>query len=280
MRFLILTLAFPALMYSQGLPSELYITSGQRLNVDSTYTSWRSFSTSSQFPTKNPLFTGEVGDSINFWLYNIDTVSHSFEIAGITSNYAVAPNDSVNVVGILGSSGIFRYLDPSVDEQSYLGLSGMLVVNPAAKSFYWNLREYDRFWSDSIVNGGTVNWLSYEPDYFTINGVSSPNINGDALARITGHVGDSIHLYIANNGLGIHSLHFHGYHCHIVHSSKYPGHTGWIKDTFPVYPSETLHLLLVPHQPGEFPVHDHNLIGVSGNNVYPFGMFTTLLIVP
>jgi len=35
---------------------------------------------------------------------------------------------------------------------------------------------------------------------------------------------------------------------------------------------------IVPHQVGEYPVHDHNLVAVSGGNIYPNGMFLTILI--
>jgi hypothetical protein len=51
-----------------------------------------------------------------------------------------------------------------------------------------------------------------------------------------------------------------------------------MKDTFPIQPLETLLLQLVPHQVGEYPVHDHNLVAVSAGGIYPNGMFLTLLI--
>ena len=43
---------------------------------------------------------------------------------------------------------------------------------------------------------------------------------------------------------------------------------------------EVLKLELIPDKPGVYPVHDHNLIGVTGGMFYPNGMFTTLRIVP
>ena len=51
-----------------------------------------------------------------------------------------------------------------------------------------------------------------------------------------------------------------------------------MKDTFPVYSMETVVLELVPDKVGEYPVHDHNLVAVSGANLYPNGMFLTLFI--
>jgi hypothetical protein len=37
---------------------------------------------------------------------------------------------------------------------------------------------------------------------------------------------------------------------------------------------------LIPDQPGEFPVHDHNLVATTGGNIYPLGMFLTMMITP
>jgi len=87
-------------------------------------------------------------------------------------------------------------------------------------------------------------------------------------------------IYIANTGQSIHSIHFHGYHVKVVSSSKEPTHAGRSKDSLPVFPSETMVLQLIPDKPGEYPVHDHNLIGTTGGNLYPQGMFTTILIAP
>lgn len=279
MKWLLPFLLLSTLSFGQGLPGKLYFTTGQRMNIDSTYTPWRSFSTNPQFGNKNPLITAQAGDSLACWLVNKDSVAHSFAVEGHAGLWSVNAGDSAWISVALPNAGIFQYHDPTTN-QGYLGLSGMLVVNPAPHAFYWNLREYDPTWTDSIIKGNSVNWSQYEPDFFTINGTSAPNINLDTLARVTGNVGDSIHIYISNVGTSIHALHFHGYHATVVSSSKYPNHVGWSKDTFPVYPGETLHLLLVPNQPGEYPVHDHNLVATSGANVYPFGMFTTLLIAP
>jgi len=43
---------------------------------------------------------------------------------------------------------------------------------------------------------------------------------------------------------------------------------------------ETLVLRLVPDKEGQYPVHDHNLVAVSGNGLYPNGMFTLIEIQP
>ena len=123
-----------------------------------------------------------------------------------------------------------------------------------------------------------VPWSVYYPNYFTINARSNPEINQDPLARIKGKVGDTLILYLANTGQSIHSIHFHGYHALVLYSSKNPSHVNRSKDTHPIYPMESLVLMIVPDKPGEYPVHDHNLVAASANNRYPNGMFTTMLI--
>jgi FtsP/CotA-like multicopper oxidase with cupredoxin domain len=83
-----------------------------------------------------------------------------------------------------------------------------------------------------------------------------------------------------NNGLSIHSLHFHGYHLTVEKDSKNPSYTGRSKDSFGVYPNESLILSCTPDKPGEYPVHDHNLVAVTGGQQYATGMFSTILIAP
>jgi hypothetical protein len=41
---------------------------------------------------------------------------------------------------------------------------------------------------------------------------------------------------------------------------------------------ESLVLELVPDKPGMFPVHDHNLMAVTGNRVYNNGMMIMMTI--
>jgi hypothetical protein len=145
--------------------------------------------------------------------------------------------------------------------------------------FNWSLRSIESELFDSIsMDREEFDQQNYQPDHFLINRNWAPNINKDERARVVGKVGDSIYLNIINLGESIHSLHFHGYHAEIVRSSKFESHTGRIKDTFPIYPGESLTLLIVPDKPGEYPVHDHNLAAVLGNGRYGNGMFTTMLI--
>jgi FtsP/CotA-like multicopper oxidase with cupredoxin domain len=160
-------------------------------------------------------------------------------------------------------------------------LGGMIIVkNPgvSASHFYWHIKEHQKQFNEELDKGNPVDWTTYYPDYFTINGNSNPHINADAAARVVGNVGDTIIINMVNTGQSLHSIHFHGYHAEIIYSSKFPSHKGRLKDTFGVHSMEVVVVELVPHQAGEFPIHDHNLVAVSGGNYYPNGMFLTTII--
>ena len=268
--------------WGQSLYHQLYIQRGHLNLIDSSQVDYISFRSAPNDSVHNPIIEANLGDTLNLWVYNQDSTAHDFVITGLTSPQTIAANDSANIVFHLNNAGVYIYQDPNTaTHASYMGLSGMLVVKQHLHaSFYWNLREIDPQWNQTISQNGTVNLGSYDPTFFLINERSAPQIDADSRSRVTGHVGDTLIIYIANQGIGIHSLHFHGYHCRVLSSSKNPQHLNWYKDTFPVYGGETLILELVPHQPGIYPVHDHNLVATTGNYIYPNGMFTTIMIAP
>ncbi len=262
---------------------ELYIISDSLETVHGSKMPYITFNDSDVFTAYNPVIELQQGDSLRLWVFNQDSIAHEFQIINImTSAVSIPSMDSVYVPLLFSNVGNFIYHDPlQFPKNTFLGLGGMIVVKDHAHdSFYWNIKEHDEQWSNILVNNGTVNWSNYQPEYFTINANSNPNINMDTTARIVGNVGDTLMLYIANTGQSIHSMHFHGYHGTVMYSSKNSAHHGWEKDTYAIYPMETVIIRIVPDKEGEYPVHDHNLVAVTGNNLYPNGMFTTILIAP
>ena len=221
-----------------------------------------------------------IGDSLHLKVINNDTITHGFDIKWTTGlSNTIASGDSIEITFSSQNIGSYIYYDPlNYPNNAYVGLSGIIAVGSNSNSYFWNIKDHQLTWNDSIANGNNVNWSNYYPDYFTINGQSNPNINLDTTARVTGFVGDTILIYMANTGQAEHSIHFHGYHCNILFSSYKPSHVGRSKDTFPVKIMESYVLMLIPDKPGEYPVHDHNLLSVTGGGLYPFGMFLTLLI--
>lgn len=243
---------------------------------------YATFNDVNAFNAKNARIEVNVGDQLELWVVNFDSDPHGFRIKGETSAVTIPVGDSVQVLYDCNNAGVFIFHDPmNFPDNASVGLAGMLVVKDTQHTgFYWNIKEHQVGYSDSVFTGSSPDWMSYYPDHFTINAKSNPNINNDSDARIVGNVGDTIYIYMANTGQSVHSMHFHGYHVTIVYSSKDPTQIGWLKDSMPIFPSETMILELVPDQPGEYPVHDHNLVGTTGGNIYPQGMFTTILIAP
>ena len=269
------------LSYCVNINQTLYINSGYYLAVDSSQFPYSSFNEDTNFQAENQRIIIAPNDSLFLMVINTDSITHGFNIknyAGI--NKTIPAGDTAYISCSFASNGIHIYYDSyNYPSNRYMGLGGMIVVeNSSASRFFWNIKEHQKLWNDSISTGATVPWQNYHPDYFTINGKSNPHINSDSTARVIGKLGDTIRIYIANTGQSVHSLHFHGYHSNIIYSSKHPTHVGRLKDTFSVYSMESLILELIPDQKGEFPVHDHNLVAVSGGHIYPNGMFLTILI--
>ena len=242
----------------------------------------KTYSVSNTFQENSDIFIWNQNDIINLNIVNLDSEAHGFIIENYISINTIAPSDSAIQSFSLTDEGVFRYFDPlSSPFNQYLGLSGLIHVKSeldVTPYFYWDIREIDSSWNQLIESNTPPALSDYDPDYFTVNGVSSPNINLDPIARPVGVVGDEFKIVLVNNGQSIHSMHFHGYHLSIVSDSRKPLHIGRSKDTFPLYPSESLILSCIPDKPGEYPIHDHNLVAVTGGQQYATGMFLTILI--
>ena len=177
--------------------------------------------------------------------------------------------------------GVFIFHDnENYPRFTYLGAAGIISVESSVPDarFFWNLHEFNRLWNLNPDSAQTMNWLNFNPDYFTVNGASYPFIDADSSAKIRGAVGDTIYIYCANTGRSVHSIHFHGYHCRILHSSKNNQQVNWVKDSQAVWPMETVLFELVPDKPGLFPVHDHNLMALTANLYYSNGIMIMMHI--
>ncbi|MFQ5447103.1 MAG: multicopper oxidase domain-containing protein [Saprospiraceae bacterium] len=263
-----------------GIAKTLYINKGQMTTVDGQQFPALAFNDSPAFDATNYIIHLEPGDLLNLTVVNNDSQPHNFQIKNLAVPATpIAPGDSVTYDLAFPEKGFFNYYDDLTPSNYYMGLAGMVVVDDfAGKHFFWNLREHESAKNIAIGNGQAVDFTEFEPDYFTINGHSHPDLANDPLAIVQGNVGDTIRVYICNSGLMSHSIHFHGYHLKIIDSSKYHGHQGRVKDTFPIDSRETLILEFVPDKPGMYPVHDHNLVAVTGGAEYPNGMLLIMNI--
>ncbi len=268
--------------FAATVNSSLYILRDSIAFDDGVKLPYATFNESNTFSQKNAQISTNLGDQWVVWVVNFDAIAHQFEIKNEIAPATILPGDSIQITYDCNTAGVYIFQDPtSFPDYAATGLAGILVVKESQHPhFYWNIKEHQVGYNANIFAGGTGDWSNYYPDYYTINGNSNPNINSDPTARVIGSVGDTLEICVANTGQSIHALHFHGYHVEIKASSKSPSHVGRSKDSVPVYPSETMLLRLIPDKEGEYPVHDHNLIGTTGANIYPMGMFTTLLIAP
>lgn len=262
----------------------LVIKNGSLSFNDGSSVPYKIFTSATDFPKNSDLLIWNTGDIITLKVVNEDTEDHGFLIEDNVDYGVILSGDSVEQVFTLLQEGVFRYYDPlNSPYNQYLGLAGIVHVKSPIDLipyFYWDLREHQEQWNSEILSGNSPLINEYTPFYFTINGNSDPDINTDAIARVTGSVGNEVRIVIVNNGMSIHSMHFHGYHAILLKNSKNLNHEGREKDTFPLYPKEYVVLAFTPDKPGEYPVHDHNLVAVTGGGIYHAGMFTTLLIAP
>lgn len=277
---LVCLLGFQTIFFAGNVKDTIYINSGQGLFVNGKQMPYKGFNSTPTYENRNAQLSVGIMDTLVLTIVNNDTILHGFDIRGI-SGYkdTLQQGDTLEVTFHSSTPRVCIYYDHiNYPNNAYMGLAGILAVGANDNTYYWNIKDHQSDWNDSIASGGVVNWLDYYPDYFTINGLSNPDINSDTTARVEGNIGDTILIFMANTGQAEHSIHFHGYHCEILYSTSSPMHTGRIKDTFPLKRMEGYLLRLVPHQTGEYPVHDHNLLSITGGGLYPFGMFLTILI--
>jgi len=257
----------------------LYINSGtvedKKLPVPFKY-----FNTTPSFDSLDAFVRMQLGDTLLLSLVNTDTVGHELQLESLASPIVVASGSATRLTFVGREKGVFR-LFSATEAWQMLGLSTLiLVADPAEAHFIWHIRDAEGELNRQITQTHTFDPATYIPDYFTINALRFPSTTTDTLGYVTGQVGDTIFINIINSGFMDHSIHFHGYHV-ILEASNYPNNQlGWDKDTFPILPGEWIRARLVPHQPGKFPVHDHNLVAVTSGGNYPGGMIAILDITP
>lgn len=237
-----------------------------------------SFNFDTTFSMKNAIVELEVDDEVVFFVHNNDTVPHTFTIDGLLEiGNTIEPGNTEEFQLTFTSSGSHRFYS-DLAQGKWLGASGSILVGYSENpTFHWNLFDLQTDLSHEIHQGLVEEIpLTYQPEMFLINGAFYPETLEDEDTYITGQVGDEIVISIVNSGLMDHILHFHGYHVEILDAKIMAGRVGWIKDSIPIKKGEAMTVKLTPDKPGEYPVHDHNLIAVTNVGFYPGGMLTFL----
>lgn len=275
---LILTFVSVQELFGAEKTKHFYINEGQWLTVDSNRLPYTTFNSSVVFDSQNERLNLIVGDSL-FWTISNNTAdTHGIIVKDFGIDSIIMPGDSILLTIHFVQPGIFVFSDIQNDQRFHQrGAAGMILVRSDSdfqkSTFYWNIKDLQSDKLLSLDSGKTITWDDYYPDYFTVNGKGKPELIGDAEAAITGTVGETIFIAISNTGNCTHSIHFHGYHCTAYLSNSSRIQQGSIKDTFPFEKGSSALLKLVPDKTGQYPVHDHNLIAVSGGGKYPNGIF-------
>lgn len=231
------------------------------------------------FSARNAVLSVLIGEELDIKVINNDSVLHGFSVSGFPSqSVIIKPGDSADINLTFDKEGIYLYYD-SLQYPSYvcLGAAGMITVSRSyLHSYFWNIKEYESSLNRALALGGSFSKQSYDPDYFTINGLSYPEIQNDTTARVWGSVGDTVRIYLANTGQSMHSIHFHGFHATCLFTTSSNTGIGWSKDTWAIRSMEAMLLEFIVDKSGRYSVHDHNLVAVTAAKTHPNGMFTIM----
>lgn len=280
--FLLSVLSFPGVISANKVYQGLFINRGTLTTVKGTVFPFLAFNSSSTFTASNAVVTCLVNDTLILTVNNNDTITHGFKVknyAGIS--FTINPAANITCTIIPTQRCIYTFYDHiNYPRNTYMGLAGMIAVKEKLndKVYYWNLKEHQSGFNQQLGYG--ADWNTYYPDYFTINGKSYAQIQLDPTAKIQAQVNDTIYIYVQNTGQSMHSLHFHGFHPTTIYSDCRIIKPNWSKDTWGMFSMDAMVLKMIPDKAGEYSVHDHNLVAVTGGNTHPNGMFTIMKINP
>lgn len=260
----------------------LFINRGVFTTVDTIQFPYFAFNGSNVFNSYNEVITLTTADTLVLTVINNDSSKHGFSLQNKPSfSGLLNPRDSIKGILNFSSEGISIFFDSyQYPSNRYMGLGGMICVSNHlnAKNFFWNLKEHQKSYNKDIDNHIPVNWQSYYPDYFTINGKSYPDLQNDTTAKVVAKLGDTVRIFIANTGQSKHSIHFHGFHSKVIGSTGNYIQNTTEKETYPLNSMQCILLEMIPDKTGLYSVHDHNLVAVSGGGKHPNGMFIIMVI--
>lgn len=267
---------------ASGVNRTLFINKGVFTTVDTIQFPYFAFNGSAVFNPNNEVIILNTKDTLVLKIINKDSSIHRFSLQNRPSaNGQLNPGDSLIRTLNFNAEGVYIFFDDyQYPQNRYMGLGGMICVSnhKNAKNFYWNLKEHQKSYNRNIDNHVAVDWQTYYPDYFTINGKSHPDLQLDTTAKVLAKMGDTVRIFIANTGQSKHSIHFHGFHSHVIFSSGNYIQKTTEKETFALGSMQCVLLEMIPDKTGLYSVHDHNLVAVSGGGTHPNGMFIIMEI--
>lgn len=276
--FLLGAFSLPSLCMAATIHETVYLNRGEFIAVTGARFPYLALNFTPNFSVEPSTIAVTPGDTLELTFVNNDSVVHTIIDAVAGGSVTVSP-DGQRTHKLYSAQERIQILTGDSEEEIALGLSMVVVFGGSADaSFYWNIRSHQSSLNHALAQGARFDRSAFNPDYFTINGLSFPEVQADPRSTVVTNVGDTVLIAISNTGFSTHSIHFHGFHCKVRFTTSPFLRVGWSKDTFPVKPGEALLLELVPDKPGRYSVHDHNLIALSGGGRHPNGMFTIMEI--
>lgn len=228
------------------------------------------------------------GDTVNVTVQNHLGRDINFVLPGVVADFAaVMPGGTETYSFAAPPAGSYLFQDGLNGELSRaMGLAGPLVVVPADGSnrlydggpafdrqYTLVLGEIDDRLNRAIADGLTYDMEDYEPNYFTVNGLSYPDTADDADTRVAMSQGEEVAMRLINAGLITYPLHFHGHHVRVATRDRVPEAAVVDKDTVLVGVGECVDVMLPVTQSGVYPIHSHYVPAVTANGIYvnPYG---------
>lgn len=225
------------------------------------------------------------GDAVSITLQNNLDRAVNLVVPGLFDNSpACAPGASRAYSFTATTAGAFLIVDKLNGGLSRaMGLAAPLIVHDGgvatAGGYTLVLQDLDDQLNRAIAAGQTYDLANYAPNYFFINGLSSPQTETDPDTAINMTVGQDVGLRFLNAGLIYAPMHFHGYHVTVMSRNRQPEAAVIDKDTVLVKPDECVDLSLHVTQPGVYPLHSHYVPAVTANGVYSNGAMLMMTAV-
>ncbi len=237
-----------------------------------------------------PFFEAVEGTLVVVGVQNNLAVSIRPEILGVATGPLIPPGQRYWFSFTAPPAGSYLLSQAQYrDFSGPLGLAGVFVSRPASglqelwvggpsfdREYILHYQDSDERWNSAAAAGRMPNQAVYEPNFFTLNGLSYPATSTHPDCLIACLLGERVLLRLSNSGRMRQSIHFHGYHVEIAAKNNIPNTTLPAKDTVEVPASGSTDVILTVNQVGTYPVHPHSLTAVTANGLYPYGQLTLI----
>ncbi len=194
-----------------------------------TFPVWGFSTTPGRVVVPAPTLTVNEGDWVRLTLRNMTMMEHTIHPHGLDvdtlndgvphTSFTVPPMGSYTYQFTARHAGTYAYhchVNTVLHQQ--MGMYGAFIVMPADgsqrawtggpafdKQYVWVLSEFDSAWhrAAGMMGGppvGNVNFASYNPDYFLINGKADPETLSDASTAIVADRGQRVLVRLINMG--------------------------------------------------------------------------------